>query len=500
MGSRPKSLPGTERAESPFWSPDGKSVGFFADGRLMRIDLGASAPRRICDAAGASSGSWGEGDLIVFATARGIERVGAEGCDVVLPLNSAARTYRSPSLVGDGRSVLFTQRVTAEMDNGAFGGSIMRGDLETGEMAVVVPAALSPTFVPPNRIIYGRAVPGGFALFGQRASRDGSRVEGEPVAVTGVVRDTDLELSYSASASGSLLYHPTLGNREKLVVDRGGAVVDTVRQLRTWTFASARAHPWVVLAGSFALWLYDLNRGVSTPLVQSNGQLHVADPVWAPGDTALAFGACQWAALADVAQPTPVPVDNCVRVTDWSPDGRHLVLEVGEAAFVSYSATRSVVAYSFETGTAVPLFDVSGAHSGATVSPDAALIAYTSWDTGGPEIYLRPFLSPGRAVRVTTGGARSPRWGANGRELYYQSADGGIMVVQVNAGADIVTTEPRLLFRAEGYARTMLFDRGTTFDVIPGGQRFILRLRESVGRAVLVQNWATRLDGAELPR
>ncbi len=490
-------LPGTERAESPFWSPDGKSLGFFADGRLMRLDLGASAPRRICDAVGATSGSWGEGDLIVFATPRGIERVAAEGCEVVLPLDSAARTYRTPSLVGDGRSVLFTRRATREMDNGAYGGSIMRGDLETGDMTRVIDAALSPTVVPPNRIIYGRGVPGGFALFGQRISDDASRVEGEPVALTGVVRDTDLELSYSASPSGSLVYLPSLGNREKLLVDRNGTVVDTLRQRGTWTFSAARTHPsWVLMAGSWALWLYDFARGVSTPLVQGEGQLLVANPVWAPGDTALALGACELASIENIARPTHLPIDDCVRVTDWSPDGRHLVVEVGEAAFVSYSAERMVASYDLETRTTAPLFTITGATSEATVSPDGALIAYTSWDTGGPEVYLRPFLAEGRAVRLTTGGARSPRWGATARELFYQTGDGRIMVVQAGAGSDLSASPPRQLFRAEGYARTMLFDRGTSFDVTRDGQRFILRLRETAGRAVLVQNWAAKLDGA----
>jgi eukaryotic-like serine/threonine-protein kinase len=489
-------LPGTTGAESPFWSPDGQSIGFFADGRLMRIDLGASAPRRICEAPGATSGSWGEGDLIVFSTPRGIERVGSGGCEVTFPLDSAAVNFRSPSLVGDGRSLLFTRRTNAEADNGVFGASIMWGDLETGETTVVVPAALRPTFVPPNWIVYGRRVPDGFALFGQRASRDGSRVEGEPVALSGVVRDTDLELSYSASASGSLIYLPSLGNREKLLVDRSGEVVDTLRQRRTWTFSAARAHPWVVMAESWTLWLHDLDRKVSTPLIQGEGEIFVADPVWAPGDTALAFGVCSWAPLEAVSRPSRVPIDDCARATDWSPDGRHLVVETGASTRMAYNAARLVVAYNFAEGAAVPLFEVTGVNSEASVSPDGALIAYTSWDTGTPEIYLRPFLAQGRVQRLTTGGARSPRWGADARELYYQTADGRITVLRANAGADLASAVPRSLFRAEGYSRTMFFDRGTSFDVTPDGQRFILRLRETVGRAVLVQNWAARLEGA----
>jgi len=489
-------LPGTEGAENPFWSPDGESIGYFADGQLMRLDLGTAAPRPVCAAPGGSSGSWGERDLIVFASPRGIERVGADGCEVVFPLDTASLNFRSPSLVGDGRTVLFQRRRRADADNGAYGGAVVRGDLETGVITEVVPAALTPTFVPPDGIVYARRVPGGFALFGQRASRDGSRVEGEPVVLSGAVRDTDLELSASASASGSVIYLPTLGNREKLLVDRSGEIVDTLRQRGAWTFAAANEHPWVALAQSWTLWLYDLDRGVSTPLIQGEGEHHVPDPVWAPGDTSLAFGMCGWASLDGLSSPSYVPVDDCVRATDWSSDGRYLLVEAGAAANSAYDATRSVVAYDFREKAAVPLFDATGANSEARVAPDGSLIAYVSSDTGTPEVYVRPFLAEGRVQRLTTGGARSPRWGRDAGELYYQTADGRIMVLERNGAAGLAAAEPRPLFRAEGYSRAMFFDRGTSFDVTPDGRRFILRLRETVGRAVLVQNWRARLEGA----
>ena len=380
-------LPGTEHAESPFWSPDGRSLGFFADGRLMRIDLGASAPRRICGAVGATSGSWGEGDLIVFATPRGIERVGARGCEVVLPLDSAAVNYRTPSLVGDGtHGYFFTRRATSDVDNGAYGGSIMLGDLKSGEARRwwfrrrSVPRSCPRTASSTGGVCRADLRSSGSASPG---TAPGSRVNRlrSPASF-----GTPTSRSYSASPSGSLVYLPSLGNREKLLVDRSGAVVDTLRQRGTWTFSAARAHPWVAMAASWALWLYDFDRGVSTPLVQGEGKLLVANPVWSPGDTALAFGACQLASIETVARSTRLPVDDCVRATDWSPDGRHLVLEVGESGSVSYYAARTVVAYDFEQGSTVPLFDVTGPTSEASVSPDGALIAYTSWDTGGPEI------------------------------------------------------------------------------------------------------------------
>ena len=106
------------------------------------------------------------------------------------------------------------------------------------------------------------------------------------------------------------------------------------------------------MAESFALWLYDLERGVSSPLIQTEGEYLVADPVWAPGDTALVFGVCLLGPVEALTEASPVPVDDCVRATDWSPDGRHLLVEVGIGYSLAYSAARSVAAYDFAEGTA----------------------------------------------------------------------------------------------------------------------------------------------------
>jgi hypothetical protein len=96
-------------------------------------------------------------------------------------------------------------------------------------------------------------------------------------------------------------------------------------------------------------------------------------------------------------------------------------------------------------------------------------------------------------VRLTSGGARSPRWRADGREFFYQTADGRIMSVPLPPGADIASAVATTLFRAPEYARPMFFDRGTTFDVTADGQQFVVRMTASDNHAVLVQNWRAKL-------
>lgn len=139
------------------------------------------------------------------------------------------------------------------------------------------------------------------------------------------------------------------------------------------------------------------------------------------------------------------------------------------------------------------LFEFTGVHSEARVSPDGRRIAHVSVETGTPEVYVRPFLSDGRTVRLTTGGARSPNWRADAREFFYQTADGRIMSMPLAPGADLSSAVAATLFRAPAYGRPMFLDRGTTYDVTADGQQFVVRVSASDNYAVLVQNWRAKL-------
>jgi len=228
--------------------------------------------------------------------------------------------------------------------------------------------------------------------------------------------------------------------------------------------------------------------------------MFVADPVWSPDDAALAFGRCRWGRIDELpANVSSVPDDRCYRSVDWTLDGRYLVVELTatEAARAQLlaSAGRTLAAYDLSEKRLIPLFEVVGVKSHAAVSPDGRWIAYTSAETGTPEIYVRPFLASGRAVRLSTGGGREARWRDDGRELFYQAADGRVMVMSLPAGGDPTGAASRILFRAPGYARPMFFDRGTSYDVTPDGERFVLRVSAAANHAVLVQNWLGKVAG-----
>ncbi len=495
-------VPGTDGAAAPFWSPDGKSVGYFAHDALMRVDVPSGAPRQLCPATPEESGAWGKSGVIVFSTSRGIERVDAAGgaCKVTIPLDSSANLYRHPSFLPGDTRILF-ERVHGGQQ------TVMVGDLTSSATTVLIPGAAAPTWAPPGYVVYGRFnQEGSSGLYGQRIRADGSAVAGDATPLTGPVRTSNLVFAYTTSERGSLLYLPGLGDRDKLVVDRRGEVLDTVRLENTFTHRYARGHPWVALGNASTLWLYDLTRGLATPLVPQNQGPNTlrAWPVWAPSDSAVAFGMCTLFAvrIADLSiRPIATQSADCPTATDWSSDGRYLIV-VGNPAWAvgsrrdTATATHNrtfVAAFDLARGRTIR-FNVPGDASEGALSPNMRWLAYTSDETGNPEVYAQPFPAGGRPVRVSRQGGRAPRWSADGRQLFFEAPDGGIMVATVTPGTDLQVAAPRLLFHAPGWSRPLFFDIGTPYDVSPDGQRFIVRQTASATDAVLVQNWPTKLE------
>jgi serine/threonine-protein kinase len=486
-------LPATVGASAPFWSPDGESLGYFVGGRLMRHDLGGT-PTRLCDAPTGSAGSWGENGLIVIATDRGIERTTADGggCEVAIPSEVGRQPFEHPSLLPGGRGVLFERPAADQLSSS----SVARGDLESGTVSTVIEDGMSPTFVPPHHVVYGRfSTVGTSILFGQALNSDFTAGEGPVVGVSGPVRVSNVVFAYSASNNGSIIYLPGFGDEGKLLVDRRGRVLDTLHQGGTWTHAFAGRNPWIAMGGASQLWLYDLDRGVPSQLVSSPVGTTTTFPVWSPGDTLVAYGGCRLSVVrvADLEVTDLVPAGpDCLRASDWSRDGRFLIADQRTG---TDWLTSTLVAHDLENGTTVPVVDVAGSTSEGHLSPDGRWIAYRSDETGTSEVFVRPFLRSGRAIPVSREGGREPRWRADGRELFFESPDGRIMSVEVTPAPELLLSSPTTLFQAPGWSRPLFFDAGTPYDVSPDGELFAVRMTASSTTAVLVQNWFARLRG-----
>ncbi len=496
-------VPGSNGAQAPFWSPDGHTVAFFARDQLWRVGL-TGGMRGLCDVTGALSGSWAGDGTILIATARGIERASAKGgpCTVIVPSpreTSGAMRMEHPVLLPDGQHVLFSAWI------GAKGEQITRiftADLRGGAWRGLIDHGTDPTFIPPDLVLYGRldpTTPGFIArLFAQRIDPVSLTPRGDPVLIADGVRDAGATVSYTVSSTGALAYLPSQGDGKKLVVNRRGQVIDTIPVDGTWTHQLARSKPEVALGGHGVV-IYDMVRRTS---------IHVeglsSSPVWGPGDSVMAgLGTGPTRTLAnsgihrvDLATGADTLLirgtGQSALPTDWSRDRRYLLLT--RAASASDTRERSEIwAYDFGAGRLVRVLATPGNVTEGALSPDGKWLAYDSDESGANEIYVRPFLRSGAATRISIDGGRHARWRADGRELYFETADGRMMSASVAPGTSLALGKPDLLFRAPSWIRSMFFDSGVPYDVNRDGTQFVLRMAPASTAAVLVQNWPALL-------
>lgn len=496
-------VPASNGATAPFWSPDGHTVAFFARDQLWRVGL-TGGMKGLCEVTGALSGSWAADGTILIATARGIERASANGgpCTVVVPMptaTSGTTRMEHPVLLPDGQHVLFSAWRGAKGEQITV---VFTADLRGGAWRRLIEHGADPTFIPPDLVLYGRldpTAPGLVArLFAQRVDPATLTPREDPVLITDGVRDAAGTFSYTVSNSGALAYLPSQGDGKKLVVNRRGEVIDTIPVDGTWTHQLARSKPEVALGGHGVV-IYDMARRTSIPVEGLSSA-----PVWGPGDSVLAgigtgptktlaSGGIHRVDLATGADTLLVrALGRSALPSDWSRDGRYLLLT--RAASASDAIERSEIwAYDFGAGRLIRVLATAGNVTEAALSPDGKWLAYDSDESGANEIYVRPFLRPGAATRISIDGGRHARWRGDGRELYFETGDGRMMSASVAPGAPLALGKPDLLFRAPSWIRSMFFDSGVPYDVNRDGTQFVLRMAPASTAAVLVQNWPALL-------
>jgi len=486
-------LPGTEDAFDPFFSPDGQSVGFFANGQLKRVPAQGGAPLVLCGAPLPIGADWADDGSIVAALnyLAPLFRVPAAGGTPqrLTRLVSGAISHRWPQVLPGAAAVLFTAPATTVAGGNT---SIEAFSVKTADTKVVVRGGYHSRFVPGGYLLYVHQG----VLFAVKFDPTTLQVSGTPVPIIEDLAANSTtgggQFDLSSSGSGTLVY---LSGKETA---------------QTWQVAwfdsSGSAQPLISTPGQYYrpslspdgkklaydngadLFVYDLERDSTTRLTFTGD---ATLPVWQPDSKHIVVRttADQQATLQSIradGSGTPQPLlEGSNQVAPWSisPDGRTLAYFEQFAETGNDILTVSIDASDPEhpkAGKPQPFVSTPADERVPVFSPDGRWIAYRSDESGSNEIYVRPFPpANGGKWQISVGdGGLYAFWSKNGRELYYETPDHHIMVVDYTVNGDTFARgKPRL------WSDKQLFFPGTiNLDVAPDGRRLlVLNMPESAG-------------------
>jgi eukaryotic-like serine/threonine-protein kinase len=485
-------LPGTEGATAPFWSPDSRSVGFFAEDSLKRLDLDVGTPRTLAPASSqaGSAGSWNADGIIVFSgnALAPISRIAANGGQMaaVTRLGPRDALHSIPQFLPDGRRFLYL----------ALGAGVEVASLQGGTPVQLLPFT--------GDFEYSMD---GWLLWIDAGALMAQRLDVEKVALTGKpVKIADRADYVSAGPHGLLAFRTVSVRRQLTWVDRSGAVQATLGDpddtINTTHIAPdgrrlAMVHP---VHDHTDVWVRD---GERMSRLTSEVPYHF-NPIWSPDGTHVLYMSVRSAkgdiyqklASGEGAEELLVHADQAQIPFSMSPDGRFLLygrlaLEGGDIWVLPMAGDRKPFVF----------LQTPFSEGGAQFSPDGHWVAYQSNEAGQNEVYVRPFVVPGTgkdaasataAVRVSTGGGAAPVWRADGKELYFLNQANDMMAVPMTTtGSALVPGTPLRLFKSgiTPYPSSGVFNRD--YDVAPDG-RFLIN-RELEGNVTtpitLIQNW-----------
>ena len=472
-------LEGTDGAVSPFWSPDSRSLGFLADGKLQRLDFGAGPPRTVCDAPSLQTlPSWGSSGKILLVEIgpgqRGILVVDASGGTpqpVVYEDVDKKRVVLWASFLPDGKRFLFLS-VLLEARKDPW--HLMAGSLDSPKTTEITDTVQSRfEYAKPGYLLFASRG----ALLARRFDVDSLRLSGEAVTLAERIYyfNGPAMAGFSASQTGVVAYEKLVLPSRVAWLDRSGREVEKVPL--EGVVGSLRLSPdgRTIVAyvqdekiGTSDIWLYDLTRRL--PVRLTLGPSDEQSPVWSADGTRIFFRGDQFGPPDIWQVPVSSPgqesllfrANGVQQAEDASPDGRSLVFTEwnrqnnGDLWLLPLSEGAQPTA--LERG--------PYSESGARFSPNGRFLAYVSGEAGTLEISVRPLQGSGERTRVSASGGRLPRWRRDGKELFYVAPNGDLVAVPMGSADDPRPGSPSVLFRLDGDVRD--------FDVDASGQRFLV--------------------------
>jgi len=474
-----RSLPGTDNARLPFWSPDSRFVGFFAGGRLKKINTAEGTLQDLCEASIGLGGAWNRDGLIVFATTYGqpLHRISAVGGEPVPMLDidrpGGETAQLAPSFLPDSRHLVYwSWRRSKDF--------ICLASTDSRKTRPLIPGATQAMYAPPGFLVFHL----GESVLAQPFDTGKLQLTGEPR------RLADHADFFSVSGNGVLAYHRNDSSATQFSwYARDGKRSSVVGEPGEYEeFAlSADEKRLAVVRGSLVpdIWLLEFGNGVMSRVTFKGAR----SPVWSPDGRQLIFTIYQNGqfglyrrVIATGEEELLCALAEDIFAKDWSKDGAYVTLVLGMG-----------LGRLELTGERKPemLMKTDYDKDQPRLSPDGQWIAYNSTETGRWEIYVAAFPSFSLKRQVSNAGGGQPRWRGDSKELFYLSLDGKLMAVEIKAGSTIETGLPRLLFQTR--IRTSgLFDQ---YQASHDGQRFLLAepVDEATDAITVVANWTAGL-------
>ena len=478
-------LAGTEGAVYPFWSPDSKFLGFFAGAKLKKIDVTGGPPQTVCDASvSPRGGTWNRDGVILFApSARDpIQRVSAAGGSsqpvTKIDTTGSEFSHRWPSFLPDGKHFLY---LVQTYGTGAERNRIVVGSLDSPDKHPIVNANSPALYAPQGYLLFARES----TLLAQKFDPKSFKSLGDafPIADQVETYPSTGSAIFSVSDEGTLAFHTGSGGgiSQLTWLDRSGKPLGTAGPPGDYS------HPRLSHDGrrvaletldpqpaTTDIWVMELTRGTSSRFTFEPTDEVV--PTWSPDDSRIAYSyqkpdrmlrSINIKASSGASAPEVLSEHlGLVVATDWSRDGRFIL---GQSIDPKTKTGWDLWVVSIADRTWKPFLQTRFNELAAQISTDGHWIAYSSDESGRPEVYVQPFPGPGGKWQISTSGGGSPRWRGDGRELFYKNPEGKVFAVDVKTGTGFEASMPALLFSARFKS-----SGGPQWDVSADGKRFLI--------------------------
>jgi serine/threonine protein kinase len=496
-----QALAGTDGAQFPFWSPDSRFIGFFAQGKLRKIDTLGGPPQTICDVPGVPrGGSWSKDGLILFGTVNSpILRVSAEGGKPapVTKLDIAQKqgSHRWPYFLPDSRHFLYWTR-------GPDGPSIYAGSIDSETVKFLFPSNTNAIYAPPGFVLFSREG----ILMRQGFDPTGLELKGDAAAIAGRVDpDTATGLgAFSVSTNGVLSFQvlPSDVTTQFTWFDRRGRLIENVgpRGIYQWPALSPDETRLAFTANAedrgSDLWLMDIQK--QSPSRFTFGRRETS-PVWSPDGTTIFYTSgvaniFQKNSSGTASEQLVLKGNGTTFVGNLSPDGKFLVFSRFEGTGLGTGFDIFVLPLTGE-GKPIPVAQTRFREEQPQFSPDGKWIAYTSNESGQPEVYVQPFPTSGSKWQISNGGGAQPMWRRDGKELFFIGEDRKLYATDIRAGSTFEFGMPHSLFEVPNKA--YVFEvRDKAYVPSRNGERFLVSMSPDAAPSPIniVVNWTAALN------